>query len=458
MEEAVLKRVPDKPFNVLFSGGVDSYVIIQILKKHNIPHGVISVGVEGSKDLEEIKKSGINTKIITLTKEKILEDAEKIVEQIRDSNPIKIGVGIVTLNGTKEKEKVVMSGLGADELFAGYERMRKGNETNETITQLLTMYEKSTYRDDSISMSNNTEMRLPYLDKELITYCLGLKEKIKNNQNKNPLRELAEKIGVPKEFAWRKKTAAQYGTGVDKVLTKTYKHKAKELNKKLGTPIMNICALFSGGKDSLAAIDVMKNTGYKISCLLTIKSSNAESYMFHTPNIELTKTQAESMHMPIITINTTGEKEKELEDLKNGIKKAIQDYDIEGVVCGAIQSDYQRMRVLKICEELGIKFFAPLWGINQESYFRDLIKRGWEIMFSSINADGMRKEWIGKIINEQIVNEIAKMPINTAGEGGEFETIVTNSPLFKKRIIIKEYETKQDGLSYYMKINDYLLE
>src|SRR3989344_5688116 len=100
---------------------------------------------------------------------------------------------------------------------------------------------------------------------------------------------------------------------------------------------MKVAVLFSGGKDScMALMKAMKF--HKIECLITIVSNNKESYMFHTPNIGITKIQSKAIKIPVIQQRTKGEEEKELDDLKEAIKKAKQKFKIKGIVTGAIMS------------------------------------------------------------------------------------------------------------------------
>ena len=108
---------------------------------------------------------------------------------------------------------------------------------------------------------------------------------------------------------------------------------------------MKCGVLFSGGKDSAYAAFLAIKDGYEVSCLISIFSENPESYMFHTPSITKVKKQAEVMKIPLIVQRTKGEKENELVDLENAIKKAIEKYGIEIIVTGAIASVYQTSRV-----------------------------------------------------------------------------------------------------------------
>ncbi|KGK98926.1 hypothetical protein LI82_06470 [Methanococcoides methylutens] len=206
---------------------------------------------------------------------------------------------------------------------------------------------------------------------------------------------------------------------------------------------MKLGVLFSSGKDSNYALHIMQERGYSIECLITIKSRNPDSYMFHTPNIDLARLQAEAMGLPLLETFTQGEKELELEDLKNAIIQAQDEYGIEGIVTGALYSNYQKDRIEKICNELGLESFSPLWHIDQEQEMRELLEKGFEFIFSSIAAYGLNSNWVGKIIFSSDVDKLVKLNekigLNIAGEGGEFESFVTDAPMFTKKIKINKF-------------------
>lgn len=178
-------------------------------------------------------------------------------------------------------------------------------------------------------------------------------------------------------------------------------------------------ALVSGGKDSLLALyKEHKN----VVCLLTMISKNPDSYMFHTSSIEITKLQAEAMDLPLMTGETIGEKEEELIDLKNLIKKAIKEYEIDGIVTGALYSVYQSERIANICKEIGLKCINPLWHMEPEEELNELLKNKFEFIMTSIAADGLDKSWLNKIITKKDVEKLKelnkKYGINMAFEGG----------------------------------------
>ena len=210
---------------------------------------------------------------------------------------------------------------------------------------------------------------------------------------------------------------------------------------------MKLGVMFSGGKDSTYALFKAMNKE-DVVCLISLISKNKESYMFHTPNINLVDIQAKSIGLPLIKKETSGKKEEELKDMKAAIKTAIKKFKIDGIVTGGIESVYQSKRFQKICNELDIWCFNPIWLINQESLLKELIKNKFKIIISGVFAEAFNEQWLGKIINENTIKELIelnkKYRISISGEGGEIETTVLDAPIFKKRIEIKDSEKKTD--------------
>lgn len=225
--------------------------------------------------------------------------------------------------------------------------------------------------------------------------------------------------------------------------------------------VMRLASLFSGGKDSAYAMYKAMKDGHEIDVLITVSSENPESYMYHVPNIGLTKLQAEAMNLPIIFEVTKGVKEEELKDMKVAIEEAIQKYDIEGVVSGAIYSNYQRKRIDDICNELGIKSLSPLWKRKPKDMLYEMVSEGFLIIISAVAAGGLGPEWLGRKINYDTIKELSDLHstcyVCTAGEGGEFETLVLDAPFFEKKIKIIDAEKEWDGLSGVYNVKDAVL-
>jgi len=210
---------------------------------------------------------------------------------------------------------------------------------------------------------------------------------------------------------------------------------------------MRLAVLLSGGKDSLLALQKARQE-HEIVCLISLYSENDESYMFHVPNIHITKAQAEAMNIPLIIQKTKGKKEEELKELEFAIKQAKEKYAVQGIVSGAIKSTYQSSRIEKICKKLDLWCFSPLWLRPQLEILNDVLKNNYKVIISGVFAYPFDKSFLGKIIDEKIIKTLKgfgeKYKINEAGEGGELETTVLWTPFFNKEIIVIDAETIYD--------------
>lgn len=202
---------------------------------------------------------------------------------------------------------------------------------------------------------------------------------------------------------------------------------------------MKSAILFSGGKDSVMALNYAINNGDDVKYLLSIKSENDESYMFHVPNIHLTELISQAVEIPIIEVKTAGIKEEELKDLKKGFEQ-LKDLGIEAIYTGALFSTYQKSRIEKLADELDIQAISPYWHKDSKEYMDLVIDSGFKVIISGVFAEGLDEKWLGREIDKEALAELEKISektyLNLAFEGGEAETLVIDGPIFKKRIEI----------------------
>jgi len=211
---------------------------------------------------------------------------------------------------------------------------------------------------------------------------------------------------------------------------------------------MKVAVLFSGGKDSSYALFKAREFHDPV-VLVSMLSENKESYMFQTANVEITQLQAEAIGLPLIQKFTKGEKEDELEDLKAALEEAKEKFQIEGVVTGALGSVYQASRIQKICSDLDLWCFNPIWLKNQINLLNELVENKFDVVISGVFAFPLDANYLGRRIDKQFIEDMREMhekhQINPAGEGGEIESTVLDAPYFKKKIIIKESEISYDN-------------
>ena len=242
LKVSLSKRVEDLyEVGVIFSGGVDSSYLALLLKEISENIGLkvtlYAVGTEGSHDLEAAKYAAkflnLDLKICEVTEDMIRDALPDVVNAIGDDNLMKVGVGLTTYFATKmvaeDGIRVAISGQGADELFGGYKRYLE-SFVNDTLNydireDISNMYHVNLERDDACSMLNSVELRLPFLDESLVELALNVADNKKivsmhDDMRKSFLRKLAFEEGLDYEIAYRPKKAAQYGTGIDKILRK----------------------------------------------------------------------------------------------------------------------------------------------------------------------------------------------------------------------------------------------
>lgn len=237
--DAVYKRVENLDHvALLFSAGVDSTLIAVLLKKLGIDTTLYTVGTKNCQDLEFAKK--VSDDIQLPLKSWIID--EEIIENnfiptlniIEDSNLMKLGVGmtiyLTSYLASQDNQKVILSGQGADELFCGYNRYKRKYDNKKELLEELTydlnnMYNVNLERDDKATMANSIELRVPYMDKKVIDTAIKtpvdyMLHSDEDNIRKHILRDIARELGVPEYIAYRPKKAAQYGTGIDKIIKK----------------------------------------------------------------------------------------------------------------------------------------------------------------------------------------------------------------------------------------------
>lgn len=240
---AVAKRIASVDrVGILFSGGIDSTMLAMLCKKLGKKPLLYTAGIDyGGRPIPDLVAAEEVAKFLKLPlKKNIISLAEapavlkSVMEIIETDDVMKVGVAtpfaLASILAQKDKLKVMLSGLGSEELFAGYERHQVALQQKQDVNAvclagLREMWQRDLYRDDLIMMYHQLELRVPFLDHGLIMFAkdLPVKYKINGLQKKIILRKAALKLGLPAVFAERKKLGAQYGSNVDKALEKLAK-------------------------------------------------------------------------------------------------------------------------------------------------------------------------------------------------------------------------------------------
>ena len=208
---------------------------------------------------------------------------------------------------------------------------------------------------------------------------------------------------------------------------------------------MRVAVLSSGGKDSAAAWWWAACRGWEVVGLVTVSITGENSPMFQIPSTHLVEQQAALAGLPWVNVMTNGEPPEDIEALE----KALSSLDIDGFVSGALRSDYQKSRLERMAERLGIKSWTPLWHQSGHDHVRHMIEHGFEIMITGVSAEGLDEEWLGHVLTTssfERLRELAKRyRFHVEGEGGEYETLVVAGPHMEGRLSV-EGEVIWDGV------------
>ena len=213
---------------------------------------------------------------------------------------------------------------------------------------------------------------------------------------------------------------------------------------------MKLAALFSGGKDSAFSIFLAKKQGHEIKCLLSIFPESDESHLLHHPNLQWTHLQSQSMQIPQLTIKSEfDETDNEINSLEKILIQAMEKYQIEGLVHGGIQSQFQKEKFENLCNKLNLKSITPLWNRNPLEYMNELISSNFVFIITSVSSGGLDDSWLGKIITKNDIVDLytlsQKFGFNLNFEGGEAETFVVDCSLFSHPIKIIQGKKIWDG-------------
>ena len=222
---------------------------------------------------------------------------------------------------------------------------------------------------------------------------------------------------------------------------------------------MKLAALFSGGKDSTYSIYKAKQMGHDVRCLITLFPKSPNSHLLHFPSIKLTKLQSETMNIPhLVTELETDETNQEMNALGILLKKAKQDFQIDGIVHGGISSEFQKKYFENVCKEIGLKIVSPLWKTNPKEYMNEIISSGFQFILTSVSSYGLDETWLGKIISRSDISKLSKLSdkfgFNLNFEGGEAETCVVDCPLYSYPLKIISSKITWDGYRGILQIDN----
>ena len=209
--------------------------------------------------------------------------------------------------------------------------------------------------------------------------------------------------------------------------------------KKTGVRMDGI-SLISGGKDSIYAMYIAMQQGINIKKIVNIIPEEF-SFMYHFPNVHMVDYISRSIGIELLKFR--------ISDDPNELKKILSKFNENVIVSGAIESEYQKTRLEMISHELNKIHYSPLWRKNPFQLLYEIINAGFKAIIISVSAEGLDENFLGKEIDFEMISKLKKLNerygIHPSGEGGEYETLVLDGPIFNKKIEIINKEIIWNG-------------
>jgi len=255
--EKVIKGKKSEDIAVAFSGGVDSALIAKLLVNFGLKPTAYVIGIKDCRDFSEAENAanelGLKLKKILLSEDEIKKELpvqSKILKKLYESNkekikpenpetklnPVSVSSNFPLFFVEKyAKEKYVFSGLGADTILGGFAKyliLEKKQAEEELEKDTTALFRFDYLEDVETAKIFNKEILMPFLDKDLVEFCIKIPYELKINGKirKYILRKTAEKIGLSKELAFKEKKSAQYGSGLMKMMKRVAKKEGMKIS------------------------------------------------------------------------------------------------------------------------------------------------------------------------------------------------------------------------------------
>ncbi|KZV71365.1 hypothetical protein PENSPDRAFT_684603 [Peniophora sp. CONT] len=232
---------------------------------------------------------------------------------------------------------------------------------------------------------------------------------------------------------------------------------------------MKYVALLSGGKDSCYNLVHCHKNGHELVAAASLGpgpgKEEIDSYMYQTVGQDAIELVAQALDVPLVRrviigtaveqgseygtrearamVNNTvsGDETEDMYALLADVKERFP--EVEGVSVGAILSSYQRVRVEHVCRRLSLTPLTYLWQRDQAELLSEMIDAGLEAILIKVAGIGLKEAHLGKTLGEMhtTLTKLNTMyGLHVCGEGGEYETLTLDSPMFKRRIVLQETE------------------
>ncbi|MCS7121551.1 MAG: diphthine--ammonia ligase [Archaeoglobaceae archaeon] len=200
-----------------------------------------------------------------------------------------------------------------------------------------------------------------------------------------------------------------------------------------------IASMWSGGKDSCLALYKTLKSGLIVKKLVSMLRDNRNA---HGYGREVLEKQADCLGIDIVF--------GDMEKYEESLKEIVEEFGIESIVYGDIYLSEHRYWIEEVCRRLKVDPIFPLWGRDTEEVAKEFISEGFEAYIVAVKK--VYYKILCRKYNLDLLREIKEMGIDPCGENGEFHTVVSYGPIFKKRLNFRFEKILEYGDSYIVKL------
>lgn len=245
-----LTGLQESRLGVIFSGGIDSVLVAQLLQRAGKNVVCYCTGTEDSADISAARsvaaELGLELKTTIITEEMVREIIPEIIRGVEESGLLQVEVAVPMYMAAKmaaeDNIRVMYTGQAADEIFAGYPwyndvlaehgYLRLHEKLWEDLNFL---YTDTLEREDKLTMAHSIELRAPYLDRDVINTAMKTSPRLKlenkdDNLRKRVHRQAAVELGVPASLGFRTKDPAQSGSGIHGMIERIAESSREEVD------------------------------------------------------------------------------------------------------------------------------------------------------------------------------------------------------------------------------------
>ena len=204
---------------------------------------------------------------------------------------------------------------------------------------------------------------------------------------------------------------------------------------------------WSGGKDCCLACYRAVARGLKVRYLANMVAEDGKRSYSHGLAPRVLEAQAQAIGIPLI------QRRARRDNYEAEFKKMLLSLKEEGVsggVFGDIDLDEHRQWIERVCGDVAVTPYLPLWGEEQEELLKDFISLGFTAIVVAAKAELFDREWLGRKVDRDFLDHLEVLKetkeVTPCGEAGEYHTLVVDGPLFERRLeILRSRRVLREG-------------